>query len=155
MEWWDWLRDNAWAGWTSAAILLGVAELANLDLVLLMLAAGAAVGAVTAALGAPFALQALLAAATAVAMLVLVRPSVVRRLHSGPTLRQGAEALVGRTGYALEEVSERGGLVKLAGETWTARPYDESVVIPPGAKVEVFEIRGATAYVHPVPELGS
>ena len=48
-----------------------------------------------------------------------------------------------------------GGLVKLAGETWTARPYDEDLVIPPGAKVEVFEIRGATAYVHPLPELGA
>jgi membrane protein implicated in regulation of membrane protease activity len=153
---WDWLRENPWAGWTSAAILLGLAELASLDLVLLMLAAGAGVGAVASALHAPFALAALLAAATAVAMLVLVRPSVVRRLRaSGPDLRHGAAALVGRTGFALEEVSEHGGLVKLGGETWTARPYDDSVVIPPGAKVEVWEIRGATAYVHPVPEIGT
>ncbi len=148
--------QHAWVGWTAAAVLLGVAELVSLDLVLLMLATGAGVGAVASVLGAPFALQALLAAVTAVAMLVLVRPSVVRRLRaSGPELRHGPAALVGRTGFALEEVSEHGGLVKLAGETWTARPYDESLVIPQGAKVEVFEIRGATAYVHPVPELGA
>ncbi len=155
-ELWGWLRDNPWAAWASAALLLGVAELVSLDLVLLMLAAGAGVGAVAAAFGLPFPLQALLAAATALAMLVLVRPSVVRRLRaSGPELRHGAAALVGSSGFALEEVSVHGGLVRLAGETWTARPYDEDAVIPPGTKVEVFEIRGATAYVHPVPELGA
>jgi membrane protein implicated in regulation of membrane protease activity len=155
VELWEWLVKYPWAGWACAALLLGVAELVSLDLVLLMLAAGAGVGAVAAALGWPFPVQALLAAATAVAMLVLVRPSVVRRLRaSGPDLRHGAAALVGSSGFAVEEVSAHGGLVKLAGETWTARPYDEHLVIPPGTKVEVFEIRGATAYVHPVPELG-
>ena len=88
-------------------------------------------------------------------MLVLVRPSVVHRLHSGPTLVQGHAALVGREGFALTEVDARSGQVKLAGEVWTARPYDETAVIPTGARVQVFEIRGATAYVHEVPELGS
>jgi membrane protein implicated in regulation of membrane protease activity len=156
VELWDWLGKNPWAGWASVALLLGLAELASMDLVLLMLAAGAGVGAVAAALGAGFPLAALLAAATAVAMLVFVRPSVVRRLRmSGPELRHGAAALIGSSGFALEEVSVHGGLVKLAGETWTARPYDERVVIPPGTRVEVFEIRGATAYVHPMPELGT
>ena len=56
-------------------------------------------------------------------------------------------------GYAIEEVSSRSGVVKVSGEMWTARPYDESVVIPAGAKIEVFQIKGATAYVAEVPEL--
>ena len=42
-----------------------------------------------------------------------------------------------------------GGLVKLAGEVWSARALDESQVIPPGAAVDVMEIDGATAVVYP------
>ena len=150
----EWFRTYDWTVWLGAAMLLGVAELASADLVLLMLAVGALVGAGVAFAGAPFLFQALAAAVAAVAMLVFVRPSVVRRLHSGPTLVQGHEALVGREGYALSEVDARTGQVKLGGEVWTARPYDETAVIPEGARVQVFEIRGATAYVHEVPELG-
>ncbi len=143
----DWLQDNAWAAWLAAAMVLGVAELASLDLVLLMLAVGCLVGAGVGAVGAPFLLQALAALLTSVAMLAVVRPSVVQRLHRGPSLVNGAAALVGREGFALSEVDARGGQVKLGGEVWTARPYDESAVIPSGARVQVFEIRGATAYV--------
>ena len=47
------------------------------------------------------------------------------------------------------------GRVKLGGEIWTAKPYDETLVIEPGSTVEVLEIRGATAYVHPCTELES
>ena len=151
----EWLQDNAWAMWLGAAMVLGVAELASLDLVLLMLAVGCLVGAGVAAAELPFVVQALAAVATSVAMLAVVRPSVVHRLHRGPSLQHGAAALVGREGFALSEVDARGGQVKLGGEVWTARPYDEVAVIPSGARVQVFEIRGATAYVCEVPEIGA
>ncbi len=151
----DWLQEHTWSVWLAAAMVLAVAELASLDLVLLMLAVGCLVGAGADLVGLPLLAQALAAAATSVAMLAVVRPSVVRRLHSGPELRHGPAALVGQEGFALVDLDARGGQVKLGGEVWTARPYDESAVIPAGARVEVFEIRGATAYVHQVPELGT
>ena len=37
--------------------------------------------------------------------------------------------------------------MKLDGEIWTARAYDEDDVIEPGKRVHVIEIRGATALV--------
>jgi membrane protein implicated in regulation of membrane protease activity len=153
-EFWEALRDTEWGLWLGLALLLGVAELASLDLVLLMLAVGALVGMVTAMAGAEVPVQILSAAAASVAMLALVRPGVVRRLHTGPDLKHGPAALIGTEGFAVAEVTARGGQVKLGGEIWTARPYDEHAVIPVGARVQVFEIRGATAYVHEVPELG-
>jgi membrane protein implicated in regulation of membrane protease activity len=88
-------------------------------------------------------------------MLAAVRPNIVRKLHSGPDLKTGHAALVGREGFALTDVTVHAGQIKLAGEVWTARPYDDDCVIASGAKVEVFEIRGATAYVSEVPQLGS
>jgi membrane protein implicated in regulation of membrane protease activity len=149
----DWFTEHAWQVWLGFAMVLGLAELMSLDLVLLMLAAGALVGMILAILSLPVGIQVIGAVATAVAMLAFVRPSFVKRLHSGPELRHGPAALIGTTGFAVEQVSARGGLVKLSGEIWTARPYDEHVVIPSGAKIEVFEIKGATAYVAEVPEL--
>jgi membrane protein implicated in regulation of membrane protease activity len=144
-----------WETWTALAILLGVAELFSLDLVLLMLAVGAGAGILTALLGLPIAVQMLAAIVTSVAMLALVRPNVVKRLHSGPELTLGHDALVGRQGLAVSEITADGGRIKIGGELWSALPYDETLTIKEGARVDVFQIKGATAYVHPVPEIES
>jgi membrane protein implicated in regulation of membrane protease activity len=150
----DWLSEHAWAVWLGIAAFLGIAELMSLDLVLIMLAVGAGAGAISAALGAGVAAQILIAAATAIAMLALVRPSLVARLHQGPDLVLGTNKLLGQRGTVTQRMSGLVvGQVKLGGETWSAAPYDENVAIEVGETVEVFEIRGATAYVHPIPEL--
>jgi membrane protein implicated in regulation of membrane protease activity len=144
---------ESWQLWLGLAIALGVLELFSLDLILLMLAAGAIVGMVTALAGLDTWVQVLAAVATSVAALGVVRPSVVRRLHAGPTLVLGHQALVGKQALVVEQISSQGGQVRIGGELWTARPYDEDAVIEPGAKVDVLEIKGATALVHPIPEL--
>jgi membrane protein implicated in regulation of membrane protease activity len=147
----DWLGDHMAAVWLAVAILFGIAELASLDLILLMLAAGAIVGAISAGLGLPFVLQILLAGGASVAMLALVRPSVVKRLHSGPELQLGHAKLVGRQALVTEDVTSlTPGRVKLAGEIWSAEPYDDSLTIKAGETVEVLAMKGATVYVHPL-----
>ncbi len=149
----DWLGDH-WQAWLGLAAVLSVAEMFSLDLVLIMLAVGAIAGMVTALVTGSFALQALVAAGASVAMLALVRPSVAKRFHSGPELRLGHDKLVGRQGLVTEEISGlQTGRVRLDGEIWSASPYDETIVIAPGETVEVLQIKGATAYVHPVPRL--
>ena len=152
----DWLRDNMWEAWLALAILLGVAELFSLDLVLIMLAVGALAGMVTAALDAALVVQVLVAAAASLGMLALVRPNLVARLHTGPELRLGHGKLVGQQGLVTEQITAlEHGRIKLAGEVWSAAPYDETLTIAPGETVEVLQIRGATAYVHPIPRLDS
>jgi membrane protein implicated in regulation of membrane protease activity len=152
---WASLRDNMWGTWLALAMLLGVAELFSLNLVLIMLSVGALVGMLVALVGLGIPLQVVMAAGASVAMLAFVRPEVVERLHSGPSLKTGSDALIGKEGFAIAEINAHGGQVKLGGEVWSARPYVDDDVIPPGAKVQLFEIRGATAYVHEVPQLGS
>ena len=148
-----WFGNHLSATWLGLAILLGVAELVSLDLILLMLAGGALVGAGASLLHLPGAVQVFAAVLTSVAMLAMVRPSVVKRLHSGPDLVTGHDKLIGKQGVVISEVSCDAGQVRIAGEVWTARPYDDDAVIEPGARVDVFEIRGATAMVHKIPEL--
>jgi membrane protein implicated in regulation of membrane protease activity len=151
----DWLSEHAWAAWLAVAAVLAMAELVSLDLVLIMLAVGALGGAVTASLGAPFVMQALVAGGASVAMLALVRPSLAARLQGGPELPMGTRKLLGQRAVVTQRITGLTvGQIKLAGETWSAAPYDEHITIEPGTTVEVFEIRGATAYVHPAPELG-
>lgn len=151
----EWLREHAWESWLALAMLLAIVEVVSLDLVLAMLAVGAGVGMVAALVGAPVVAQVLLAAGGAAAMLLLARPALVARLQGGPELVLGAARLLGRTAVTPEEITVHHPVtLKIDGETWSARPYDETLVIAAGSTVEVLEIRGATAYVHPLPELG-
>jgi membrane protein implicated in regulation of membrane protease activity len=151
MEWW---QDNAWAVWLGLTILLGAGEIFSASLVLAMLAVGTTVGMLTALVGLGIAPQVIAAALTSVAMLALLRPNLVKRLHHGPELMLGHGKLVGRHAVVTQEITALNpGRVRLAGEIWSAEPYDETLTIPAGATVEVFEIRGATAYVHPMPSL--
>ncbi|HEY0904066.1 MAG TPA: NfeD family protein [Marmoricola sp.] len=144
----DWFRDHLWETWLMIAVALGVLELLSTDLILIMLAGGAVAGMVVAVVGGPVGLQVVVALATAVGLLALIRPNVVHRLHAGPTLKTGAEALIGERGHVLEPLSHAApGRVKIGGEVWTARPYDEDDTIEAGATVDVVSIKGATAYV--------
>ena len=145
---------DAWQAWLGLGVLLAVAELFSLDLILIMLAVGAFAGMVTAALDAPLVVQVLAAAAASIGMLALVRPSLVHRLHAGPELVMSHGRLVGQQGVVTQELSSLApGQVRLGGELWSAAPYDETLRIAAGETVEVLQIRGATAYVHPVARL--
>ncbi len=143
----DWLGDNAWAGWLALAVVLGIVETTTLDLVFLMLAGGALAGALAAALGAPLLLQAVVAIVATAALLGVVRPIAQRHLRTPIEARTGVAALVGRDALVTQQVDAHQGQVKLAGEIWSARAFDEHEVIQPGEKVQVVEIDGATAVV--------
>ena len=152
----DWIRDHLWETWLALSIALGVAEMFSLDLILAMLAAGAVIGMVAALIGLPVVAQVLLALAASVAALALVRPAFVKRLHGGPELSLGHGKLVGTRCLVTEEITGlAAGRIKAGGEMWTALPYDENLRIAPGETVEILQIKGATAYVHPVASLES
>ena len=138
----------AWVIWVIAAGVLAVGEVATLGLVLGLIALAALLGALVAAVGGGIALQLVAAIVCSLALLLLVRPVAKRHLHMPSRLRTGAAALVGAKAVVLERVDADGGRVKIGGEVWTARAFDESQVIEPGARVEVVRIEGATALVY-------
>ena len=146
----DWLSNHSWEAWLIAALLLAATEMATLDFTLLMMGIGAGAGCLMAAIGLNVWVQVIVAAAVAIAMLSFVRPNIVRRVHSGPTIQTGPQALIGQSGLVLERVTGLGGQVRLRGEVWSARAVDDGVTIEPGAKVGVAEIDGATAVVYPL-----
>jgi membrane protein implicated in regulation of membrane protease activity len=68
-----------------------------------------------------------------------------------PETLTNVAAHVGRTAVVLLDVTAHAGRVKLAGEVWTARTADPSLVLPAGSTVRVVRIDGATAVVEAAP----
>jgi membrane protein implicated in regulation of membrane protease activity len=139
----------AWIVWLIVAAVLGVAELMTTTFALGIIAVGAIVAAGVGALGLPLPFQLLAFVAASGAGLGFVLPVARRHIKQPPPLRTGSAALVGRSASVLEEVNMHGGRVRIGGEIWSARPYDETLVIPPGRMVDVMQIEGATALVYP------
>lgn len=143
----EWLRETQWLWWAGAALALGLIEIASLDLVFSMLALAAVAAAGAAYLGLPFVGQVFVFIITALLLLAVLRPVALRKLKPPEDgQRTNTAAHVGRTAVVLSEVTDSAGLVKLAGEDWTARSIP-GVTYPPGARVCVVRIEGATAVV--------
>ena len=84
-----------------------------------------------------------------VILLAALRPIAREHQRTRGRVKTGTAALVGQTAMVVERIAnaEGVGCVKLGGEIWTARAYDDDEVIEPGTRVHVLEIRGATALV--------
>jgi membrane protein implicated in regulation of membrane protease activity len=140
----------SWIVWLIVAAVLGVAELLTMTFAFGLIAVAAVVASVVGAFHLGLAIQLAAFVAAAGAGLGVVRPVAIRHVKQPPALRTGAAALVGRSAVVLEEVNEHAGRVRIDGEEWSSRPYlDESLVIPVGTKVDVMQIKGATALVYP------
>jgi membrane protein implicated in regulation of membrane protease activity len=149
---------DAWVFWLIVAGLLAIAEVMTLTFVLGMLAAGAAGAAVVAAIGGPLVAQLIVFAAVSVVLLGLVLPAARRHRRMPPAIRSGTARLIGTRAMTLSEIdTANGGRVRIGGETWTARPYQDGLHIAAGEWVDVLAIDGVTAVVHPttLPVAGS
>jgi membrane protein implicated in regulation of membrane protease activity len=133
--------------WILLAVIFAAGEVASLSFFLAPFAAGALLAAVADLAGLSAVAAVLIFLVSSGLMLGFVRPIARRHMYTAPQIRTGTAALVGKTGLVTERVDDRTGAIKLEGEVWTARSYGEGEVIEVGRKVDVIEIRGATALV--------
>ena len=138
----------AWVIWTIVAVGLAAGEIFTLGFFLGPIALAAVVAGVVAALGGGIAFQLAAFIVGSIASLALLRPIAVRHLRTPARIRTGTAALVGAKALVVERVDALGGQVKIGGEVWSARAYQDDQVIEPGARVEVVKIEGATALVY-------
>jgi membrane protein implicated in regulation of membrane protease activity len=140
---------DAWILWLVAACVLGVGEMHQGGFYLAPFAIGALLAAVVGLLGVGLALSSVVFLAASAIVFATLRPVARRHRRLPPAIRTGAAALIGRKAVVLERISnyESVGCVRIDGEVWTARSFDEDEVFDPGERVEVVEIRGATALV--------
>ena len=133
--------------WILLAVIFAAGEVMTLGFFLAPFAAGAVLGAVADLAGAGSAVAVLVFLISSGLFFGLLRPVARRHLRTPAQLRTGTAALVGKTATVTERIDAGAGAVKLEGEVWTARPYDPDDVFEPGSRVNVIEIRGATALV--------
>jgi membrane protein implicated in regulation of membrane protease activity len=140
---------DAWVIWLVAACILGIGEMHQGGLYLLPFAVGAALAGVVGLLGVGVLLSVIVFVVASTIVFGALRPVAKRHRRLPPAIRTGAAALIGRRAMVLERIANEEGVgcVKIdGGEVWTARSYDDEV-IDVGERVEVIEIRGATALV--------
>ncbi|MGH2841166.1 MAG: NfeD family protein [Solirubrobacteraceae bacterium] len=140
---------DAWMVWILLAIVFAVGEIFSLSLFLAPFAVGALLGAVADLAGAGAAVSIIVFLVSSMLLLGFVRPIARRHLRTPAQLRTGTAALVGQNAIVIERISNDEGIgtVKLEGEVWTARAYDGEEIIEAGRRVQVIEIKGATALV--------
>ena len=137
-----------WGIWVILAAVLAAGEVAaSFTFILGPVAIAALVPALIAGLGAPIEAQIVSFIVASIASLALVRPIARRHMSTPARIRTGTAALIGTRALVLDRVDADHGQVKIGGEVWTARPYDEDDVYEEGARVEVVKIEGATALV--------
>jgi membrane protein implicated in regulation of membrane protease activity len=140
---------GTWVIWLIVAAVLGTVEVMTTTLAFGLVGIAALIAAGAGFLGAPAALQFGVFVLSSGVGLGVARPFALRHVRQPPMLRTGTAALVGRPAIVLEEVGPHGGRVRIGGEVWSARSYDETQVIPAGSTVDVMHIEGATALVYP------
>jgi membrane protein implicated in regulation of membrane protease activity len=140
---------DPWVLWLIAAVLLAVGELSTMGLFMAPFAGGAAVAAVLAGAGAGATIEWAAFVVVSVVLLAALRPVARAHQRTRSTVKTGTAALVGQTATVVERIAnaEGVGCVRLDGEIWTARAFDDDHVFEPGTRVQVLEIRGATALV--------
>lgn len=139
----------AWLIWLVLAAALGVVEIVTLAFAAGLMAFAALAAALVAGAGGGLAAQAVTFALACLVELVIVIPLAPRRHRADAGYRSGTEALLDRPAVVLTEVDAHSGTVRIDGEVWSARAFDEALVLPVGTRVSVFSIVGATALVYP------
>jgi membrane protein implicated in regulation of membrane protease activity len=138
-----------WLIWLGVALVLAAAEVATLAFVCIMLAGGALIGGLAAAVGLPVPVQVVAFAIVSALLLVLVRKAALAKFLPAKQSGVGVAGTIGRMGVVVETVTEYDGRIKLPGDAvWSARLA--STTEPPsapGETVQVVRIEGATAIV--------
>ncbi|MFE5671588.1 NfeD family protein [Agromyces sp. NPDC056523] len=148
------LTQYAWIAWVVLILVFATVEVFTLEMTFLMLALGSVAGLLSGLAGIPWWAQFIIAAVVSVALILVLRPPLLRRLRRGADpARSNIDALIGADGAVLRTVTASGGQVKLQnGDVWTARlsPITEQADVAVGERVLVTGIDGATAVVVPV-----
>ncbi len=140
---------DSWVIWLIAAVIFAIGELATTSFFLAPFAGGALIATLLAAAGAGAVIEWAAFLVVSILLLAALRPIAREHQRTKAKIRTGTAKLVGQSATVVERIAnaEGVGCVRLDGEIWTARAYDDDETFEPGARVQVLEIRGATALV--------
>ncbi|HOV69554.1 MAG TPA: NfeD family protein [Clostridia bacterium] len=135
--------------WLVAAVVFAIIEAITAGLVTIWFVGGSLCAMVLAFFNIHPIIQVVVFAVSSILLLIFTRPFAAKFLkvrHIGTN----ADRLIGMKALVIEEINntEGTGQVKVAGQVWSARSVDESIV-KPGTFAVVTEISGAKLMVKP------
>ncbi|WP_296108558.1 NfeD family protein [uncultured Corynebacterium sp.] len=137
--------------WLIAAGVLALGELLVADMSLLMLSAAALITAGVSLADIPVWAEILVFGLASLATILAIRPILRKRLMQARSEHTFDQAeLTGKSAVVVEAVSDEvqsGGMVRIAGELWSARSATPGDVYSQGESVQVIDIDGTTAVV--------
>lgn len=133
--------------WFGLIILFVLAEAAGPELISIWFAGGALITLVVSFFSVPFWIQLLVFVVSSALLLISTRPLVKRKLMS-KTIKTNSDSLIGQIGIVTSPINNKEGvgLVKIAGQIWSARSID-GADIPEGENVLVERIDGVKLMV--------
>lgn len=132
--------------WLILAVVFLIAEAVSFQLVSIWFAVGAVAALITQLAGGDLSMQCILFVAVTTVCLIVTRP-LIRKIKK-KTISTNFDRILGQQAVVLEEINqlENTGQVKIAGQVWSVRSADESV-IPKDAWVKVEKIEGVKLIV--------
>lgn len=136
--------------WVFAAVVLAIGEMATVSFFMLPFAIGCAVAAVASLLGVSLVWQLFLFALVSVICLAALRPFAHKVTESAEPQRSGIDRFIGAKGVVSTTIEPHSsGLVKVAGEEWSAKSWDPNYGILASTNVDVIRVDGTYLIVAP------
>ena len=139
-----------WYLWLIAAGVFFIIEIATVGFLIFWLGIGALLAMLTSFITDNIAIQTAVFVVTSAVLIPLTKPFVDKftRKDSMPT---NSYSLIGNKGIVTKEINSINGpgLVKVNGETWSAKTEEEST-IPESTEIEVVSIDGVKLIVKPI-----
>ena len=136
--------------WIILIIVFAVGEIITVGLTSIWFAGGALAALLVSALGANEIVQVIVFVAVSLLLLFFTRPWALKYLKPHLTRTNYEEALEQKVNVTETIDNTKGtGTAVLKGQEWTARAYEDGMVLEAGTIALVKEIRGVTLYVVP------
>ena len=138
------------AYWLIIAAVMLVIEIMTMGLTSIWFTGGALVAAAVCAVHAPFWLQVVAFLAVSVILLLCTR-SLAKNFINNKTIKTNAESLIGQICIVTQEIDNlhNCGQVNVKGQEWTARSYDDDILIARETRVMIQRISGVKLIVKP------
>lgn len=138
--------------WIIIAVILAVIETFTIGFLAIWFAIGAAAVAIVMAFLPELSLAAQLIIFSVVSCLLFMttRKALKKKLdkHTSPPVY----SILGKTGIVTKEINSIAGVgqISINGDIWSAKSYDQNLIIPKDTQIEILEIDGVKAVVKPI-----
>ncbi len=139
-----------WQIWLIISLFFFILEIATTGFMVFWFGIGGLAAMVTSLFTTSFTIQAFVFIVVSTLLLFATKPLVNKFTKKDEFVKTNAYSIEGKIGKVTKDIEsvEGKGQIKVSGEVWSAKSYDDSF-IPAGTEVEVVSLNGVKAIVKP------